>query len=94
MESGPVFAGYRAPNPCLSSDERARALNEDLSTLSGAELDLERRRLLDAIGAYCEGCAVYRVYLGSLPGIPFDSWARSRIARIGIALKSRVGRSR
>ena len=83
MEPGPCIGGYRAPNPCLSSDELARAENKDLLLLSATELIWERKRLLDALDSYKEQWRPYRIYLGSLPGVPFDVWARARIGRIG-----------
>lgn len=88
MESGPRIGGYRAPNPCLSSDELARAENRDLPLLSPAELIWERKRLLDALDVYREQWRPYRIYLGSLPGVPFDAWARARIGRIGQMLRT------
>lgn len=88
MESGPCIGGYRAPNPCLSSDELARAENRDLPLLSAAELIWERKRLLDALDIYREQWRPYRIYLGSLPGVPFDVWARARIGRIGQMLQT------
>lgn len=87
MESGPRIGRYRAPNPCLSSDELERAENRDLPLLSAAELNWERKRLLDALDVYREQWHPYRIYLGSLPGVPFDVWARVRIGRIGQMLK-------
>ena len=57
--------------------------------MTGAELARERKRLLDALEAYREERRPYRVFLGSLPGIPFDRWAMDRIGRIGSVLKSR-----
>lgn len=83
MEPGPRIGGYRAPNPCLSSDELARAENKDLSSFSVAELIWERKRLLDALDVYREQWRPYRIYLGTLPEVPFDVWARARIGRIG-----------
>lgn len=88
MESGPRIGGYRAPNPCLSSDELARAENRDLPLLSPAELIWERKRLLDALDVYREQWRPYSIYLGSLPGVPFDAWARARIGRIGQMLRT------
>lgn len=88
MEPGPRIGGYRAPNPCLSSDELARAENRDLPLLSPAELIWERKRLLDALDVYREQRRPYRIYLGSLPGVPFDAWARARIGRIGQMLQT------
>lgn len=88
MESGPRIGGYRAPNPCFSSDELARAENRDLPLLSPAELIWERKRLLDALDVYREQWRPYRIYLGSLPGVPFDAWARARIGRIGQMLQT------
>lgn len=82
MEPGPCIGGYRAPNPCLSSDELTRAENRDLPLLSAAELIWERKRLLDALDVYREQWRPYRIYLGTLPGVPFDVWARTRIERI------------
>lgn len=54
MEPGPYIGGYRAPNPCLSSDELARAENRDLPLLSADELIWEWKRLLDALDIYRE----------------------------------------
>jgi hypothetical protein len=88
MEPGPYIGGYRAPNPCLSSDELARAENRDLPLLSADELIWERKRLLDALDIYREQWRPYRIYLGSLPGVPFDVWARARIGRIGQMLQT------
>ena len=88
MEPGPYIGGYRAPNPCLSSDELARAENRDLPLLSADELIWERKRLLDALDIYREQWRPYRIYLGSLPGVPFDVWARARIGRIGQILQT------
>lgn len=88
MEPGPCIGGYRAPNPCLSSDELARAENRDLPLLSAAELNWERKRLLDALDVYREQWRPYRIYLGTLPGVPFDAWARARIGRIGQMLQT------
>lgn len=88
MEPGPCIGEYRAPNPCLSSDELARAENRDLPLLSAAELIWERKRLLDALDVYREQWRPYRIYLGSLPGVPFDVWARVRIGRIGQMLQT------
>lgn len=88
MEPGPRIGGYRAPNPCLSSDELARAENKDLSSFSVAELIWERKRLLDALDVYREQWRPYRIYLGTLPGVPFDVWARVRIGRIGQMLRT------
>ena len=88
MEPGPRIGGYRAPNPCLSSDELARAENRDLPLLSPAELIWGRKRLLDALDVYREQRRPYRIYLGSLPGVPFDAWARARIGRIGQMLQT------
>lgn len=88
MEPGPCVGGYRAPNPCLSSDELARAENRDLPLLSADELIWERKRLLDALDVYREQWRPYRIYLGSLPGVPFDVWARARIGRIGQMLRT------
>lgn len=88
MEPGPRIGGYRAPNPCLSSDELARAENRDLPLLSADELIRERKRLLDALDVYREQWRPYRIYLGSLPGVPFDVWARARIGRIGQMLRT------
>lgn len=88
MEPGPCIGGYRAPNPCLSSDELARAENRDLPLLSADELIWERKRLLDALDVYREQWRPYRIYLGSLPGVPFDVWARARIGRIGQMLRT------
>ena len=88
MEPGPYIGGYRAPNPCLSSDELARAENRDLPLLSADELIWERKRLLDALDIYREQWRPYRIYLGSLPGVPFVVWARARIGRIGQMLQT------
>ena len=88
MEPGPYIGGYRAPNPCLSSDELARAENRDLPLLSADELIWEWKRLLDALDIYREQWRPYRIYLGSLPGVPFDVWARVRIGRIGQMLQT------
>lgn len=88
MEPGPRIGGYRAPNPCLSSDELARAENRDLPSLSVAELIWERKRLFDALDVYKEQWQPCRIYLGTLPGVPFDVWARARIGRIGRLLKA------
>lgn len=88
MEPGPCIGGYRAPNPCLSSDELARAENRDLPLLSATELIWERKRLLDALDVYREQWRPYRIYLGTLPGVPFDAWARARIGRIGQMLQA------
>lgn len=88
MEPGPCIGGYRAPNPCLSFDELARAENRDLPLLSAAELIWERKRLLDALDSYKEQWRPYRIYLGSLPGVPFDVWAKARIGRIGQMLQT------
>lgn len=88
MEPGPCIGEYRAPNPCLSSDELARAENRDLPLLSAAELNWERKRLLDALDVYREQWRPYRIYLGTLPGVPFDAWARARIGRIGQMLQT------
>lgn len=88
MGPGPCIGGYRAPNPCLSSDELARAENRDFPLLSAAELIWERKRLLDALDVYREQWRPYRIYLGSLPGVPFDVWARVRIGRIGQMLQT------
>lgn len=88
MEPGPCIGGYRAPNPCLSYDEFIRAGNEDLVSLTVLELAWERRRLLDALDAYREKRQPYRIYLGSLPGVPFDAWARTRIGRISQMLRN------
>lgn len=88
MEPGPYIGGYRAPNPCLSSDELTRAENRDLPLLSADELIWERKRLLDALDIYREQWRPYRIYLGSLPGVPFDVWARARIGRIGQMLQT------
>lgn len=88
MEPGSCIGGYRAPNPCLSSDELARAENRDLPLLSAAELIWERKRLLDALDVYRGQWRPYRIYLGSLPGVPFDVWARVRIGRIGQMLQT------
>ncbi len=88
MEPGPYIGGYRAPNPCLSSDELARAENRDLPLLSADELIWEWKRLLDALDIYREQWRPYRIYLGSLPGVPFDVWASVRIGRIGQMLQT------
>ena len=88
MEPGPYIGGYRAPNLCLSSDELARAENRDLPLLSADELIWEWKRLLDALDIYREQWRPYRIYLGSLPGVPFDVWARARIGRIGQMLQT------
>ena len=88
MEPGPCIGGYRAPNHCLSYDEFIRAGNEDLVSLTVLELAWERRRLLDALEAYREKRQPYRIYLGSLPGVPFDTWARTRIGRISQMLRN------
>lgn len=88
MEPGPYIGGYRAPNPCLSSDDLARAENRDLPLLSADELIWEWKRLLDALDIYREQWRPYRIYLGSLPGVPFDVWARVRIGRIGQMLQT------
>lgn len=70
MEPGPYIGGYRAPNPCLSSDELARAENRDLPLLSADELIWEWKRLLDALDIYREQWRPYRIYLGSLRESP------------------------
>ena len=88
MEPGPCIGGYRAPNPCFSSDELTRAENRDLFLLSATELIWERKRLLDALDIYKEQWRPYRIYLGSLPGVPFDVWAKVRIGRIGQMLQA------
>ena len=88
MEPGPCIGGYRAPNPCFSSDELTRAENRDLFLLSATELIWERTRLLDALDIYKEQWRPYRIYLGSLPGVPFDVWAKVRIGRIGQMLQA------
>lgn len=88
MEPGPCIGGYRAPNPCLSSEELARAENRDLPLLSAAELIWEQKRLLDALDVYKEQWQPCRIYLGTLPGVPFDAWARARIGRIGQMLQT------
>lgn len=88
MEPGPYIGGYRAPNPCFSSDELKRVVNEDLPSFSVEELIWERKRLLDALDFYEEHWQPYRVYLGALPGVPFDVWARARIGRIGRMLQA------
>ena len=88
MEPGPCIGGYRVPNPCLSSDELARAENRDLPLLSAAVLIWERKRLLDALDVYSEQWRPYRIYLGTLPGVSFDVWARARIGRIGQMLQT------
>lgn len=88
MEPGPSIGGYRVPNPCLSSDELARAENEDLPLFSAAELIWEWKRLLDALDIYKEQWQPCHIYLGALPGVPFDVWARARIGRIGQMLQA------
>lgn len=88
MTPGHCIGGYRAPNPCLSSDELARAENRDLPSLSAAELIWERKRLLDALDIYKEQWQPCHIYLGTLPGVPFDAWARARIGRIGQMLQT------
>lgn len=88
MEPGPHIGEYRAPNPCYSSDELKRAENEDLPSFSAEELIWERKRLLDALEFYEEHWRPYCVYLGTLPGVPFDVWARARIGCIGQMLQA------
>lgn len=88
MTPGHCIGGYRAPNPCLSSDELARAENRDLPSLSAAELIWERKRLLDALDIYKEQWQPCHIYLGTLPGVPFDAWARARLGRIGQMLQT------
>lgn len=88
MTPGHCIGEYRAPNPCLSSDELARAENRDLPSLSAAELIWERKRLLDALDIYKEQWQPCHIYLGTLPGVPFDAWARARIGRIGQMLQT------
>ena len=81
MEPGPCIGRYRAPNPCFSSDELKRAENRDLPSFSVEELIWERKRLLDALDFYEEHWQPYCVYLGTLPGVPFDVWARACMGR-------------
>ena len=88
MEPGTCIGRYRAPNPCFSSDELKRAENRDLPFFSVEELIWERKRLLDALDFYEEHWQPYCVYLGALPGVPFDVWARARIGRIGQMLQA------
>lgn len=88
MTPGHCIGGYRVPNPCLSSDELARAENGDLPSLSAAELIWERKRLLDALDIYKEQWQPCHIYLGTLPGVPFDVWARARIGHIGQMLQA------
>ena len=88
MAPGHCIGGYRVPNPCLSSDELVRAENRDLPSLSAAELIWERKRLLDALDIYKEQWQPCHIYLGTLPGVPFDAWARARIGRIGQMLQT------
>lgn len=88
MEPGPCIGGYRAPNPCFSSDELKRAENDDLPSFSVEELIWERKRLLDALEFYEEHWRPCCVYLGTLPGVPFDVWAKARIGCIGQMLQA------